>query len=507
MQNNLIQVTARSLSFEFPEGEKLFSNISFTWNFTRCALVGPNGVGKSTLAKILCGELAPSAGDLTTACKVCYLPQMQVPPDKTVGEYLSGLWESPVADPVLWSALLQGIPLEQGLSSLSGGEWTRVRMAETLSEGAGLLILDEPTNNLDRHAREMVRDFVRNYSGALLLISHDRELLEEVDGVWELSSQGLTSYGGPFSFYEEQKEAERLLLEEKVDRARREKKKVEREHQEKLRSQEKRMRTGALRAEKGGMPRILIGALKRQAQETHARIHTLEEKRVEKSLENLRDLQRQQKVESHLGLDMRGTEVPEGKLIAELQDFNLRYGEAFLWSSALTFSMRGPRRWALTGVNGSGKTSLIQALLGRSQAAETQGSCRLGEVSVQVLDQNYSILIESESVLENVMQTSRFDLTETRNKLAHFQFFRDGVQRKVSSLSGGQKLKAALAKILLSAPEPQLLILDEPTNNLDLDSLAVLEAALNEYRGALLVVSHDEVFLNRIGIEGDLNLK
>ncbi|WP_374034206.1 ATP-binding cassette domain-containing protein [Bdellovibrio bacteriovorus] len=508
MQNNLFQVTGRSLFYELPHGAKLLNDISFTWNFRRCALVGPNGVGKTTLAKILAGILEPKSGELRCSQSVVYLAQVSEPADITVGEYLIGLWESPVADPAVWGLLLQDIPLEQNLKSLSGGQWTRVRIAEALGRGGGLLILDEPTNNLDREARELVYRFVREYPGCLLLISHDRELLEEVDGIWELSSQGLSSYGGSYSFYEEQKQAERELLEEKIDRARREKKKLEREHHDKLQSQEKRMRQGDAKAAKGGIPRIIVGGLKRRAQETHARINVNEEKRVEKSQENLRELVQAQKLESRLGLDLSAAALPEGKLVFELDQFNLSYSSegSFLWEEALTCTMRGPRRWALYGVNGAGKTSLLDCLLSRSQAVRTAGVCRLGEVPVQVLDQNYSQLSADQSVLENVMEKSRFDLVETRNRLAQFQFFGDMVHRKTGDLSGGEKLKASLAKLLMSQPVPQLLILDEPTNNLDLASLKVLEMALMEYAGALLVVSHDEVFLQNIGVEAVLEI-
>ncbi|KYG70560.1 ABC transporter ATP-binding protein [Bdellovibrio bacteriovorus] len=504
MQNNLIQVTGQSLSFELPQGDVLFSNISFSLNSLRCGLVGPNGVGKSTLAKIIAGELEPTSGTLLRSHPVIYLTQFAETADMSVGEYLMELWESPYADPAIWGALLQNLSLESSLKNLSGGEWTRVRIAKALASPAGLLILDEPTNNLDKDGRQMIIDFVKAYQGALLVISHDRELLNYVDSIWELSNQGLSSYGGNFAHYQELKEAERELQQVKIERARKEKKKIEREYHERMDAQEKRMRRGQRVADKGGIPRIVAGGLKRRAEVTHAKIHVNEEKRAENAEEGFRTLLAQAKTENILGLELPDVALPEGKLVIEVDEFNLRYPgkEDFLWTDAISFIMRGAHRWALAGANGSGKSSLIQALLRKfPENVEQVGVAKLGAVTVALLDQKYSLLDPSLTVMENVMQTSAYDEVETRNKLARFQFMKEKVHQPVATLSGGEKLKAGLAKILLAAPIPQLLILDEPTNNLDLQSLEILEAALNEYRGALLVVSHDEVFLENIGVE------
>ncbi len=302
MSQNLFQATARSLSFDLPQGRKLFSNISFSLNSSRYGLVGPNGVGKSTLAKILAGDLLLSGGELRVSHQVVYLRQDSERPFMTVAEYLADLWGSSFADPQVWGPLLDGLDLEKPLAVLSGGEWTRARIAHAVSCGSGLLILDEPTNNLDRNAREHILDFVRSYRGPLLIISHDRDLLEEVDSILELSNKGLSTYGGNFSFYQKEKSAERTLQNETLDRLRREKKKLEREHLQKVSSQEKRMRKGAAVAEKGGIPRIIAGGLKRQAQETHGRIHSHEEKRVENARDEFNQFYAGMKSESALGL-------------------------------------------------------------------------------------------------------------------------------------------------------------------------------------------------------------
>lgn len=505
MQNNIFQVTARSLGFELPQGRKLFSDLSFTLNQSCYGLVGANGVGKSTLAAILSGELVQTAGELQCTHSIIFLHQDEVGPDIAVAEYLSHLWESPFAEPEIYTPLLDGIDLEKPLSWLSGGEWMRVRLARALSEPCGLLILDEPTNNLDMTAREKIRDFVRNYSGGLLIISHDRELLDNVDTILELSNQGLGTYGGNYSFYKEQKDAEDKIQFEKLDRLRREKKKLEREQLEKLESQEKRMREGVRKAAKGGIPKILLGARKRRAEETQGKIHSSEEKRVETAQQEFSQFREDMKLQSTLGLNLPEARIPEGKLVFEVNDFNFsfQFADKKLWKDNLNLIMKGPRRWALSGENGSGKSTLIKLLLSAAAKPEglIQGNLSLASIPHAFLDQKYSLLDSGKSILENIVQTSSRSQIELRNELARFQFTGDQVHQKVKSLSGGEKLKAALAKILLATPSPQFLILDEPTNNLDLPSLEILEQALTAFEGALWVVSHDEVFLQNIGIE------
>ncbi len=502
MQNQIFQMTAHQVGFEFSNGLRLFSSLSFTVSSGRYGLVGPNGIGKSTLAKILSGEIPATEGEIHASHPVTYLRQIEERPDQTVGEYLVEIWESSQLDAVTQESLLGDIPFDRTLQQLSGGEWTRVRIAKALATHSGLLILDEPTNNLDRDAKRRITEFVQSFDGNLLVISHDRELLESMDSIMEMSNQGMRIYGGAYSFYHEQRAQEIEQEQSTLDQLRREKKKTERELHSKVQSQEKRMRRGQAQADKGGIPRIIVGGLKRAAQVTMGTINANESQRAEQAGANFQAHFASMRTQSSLRLKELGAQVSADKLIFNLADFNFRFptSESWLWPENLNLHMKGPERWAFTGKNGAGKTTLIQLLLskGEKPPGEIRGELKVGALRCSLIDQEYSILNPEQTVLETIMDVSSKGAEWIRNELAAFQFFADRVHQKAESLSGGEKLKLCLAKVFLADATPDLLVLDEPTNNLDLQSLEVLEEVLLGYQGALLVVSHDPVFLENI---------
>jgi ATPase subunit of ABC transporter with duplicated ATPase domains len=502
MQNQIFQITAHQLGFEFSNGLRLFSSLNFSVGVGRYGLVGPNGIGKSTLAKILSGEIPATEGEIHTSHTVTYLQQMEDRLDQTVGEFLVDIWESNQLDGLTQDTLLGDIPFDRPLKVLSGGEWTRVRIAKALAGNSGLLILDEPTNNLDRTAKQRIVEFVEGFQGNLLVISHDRELLEQMTSILEMSNQGMRSYGGSYSLYEEQRNQELEQEQSTLDQLRREKKKTERDLHSRIESQEKRMRKGQAVSDKGGIPRIIAGMNKRAAQNTLGTVSANESQRVEQASANFQSHFEGMRSHSTLRLKELGAKVPNEKLIFAANGFNFRFdgNEQWLWPQDLTLHMKGPERWALTGKNGAGKTTLIKLLLshGDSPQGYKRGDLKVGSLNCNVIDQEYSILNPHQTVLENIMDVSSKGPEWIRNELAAFQFFADRVHQKAESLSGGEKLKLCLAKVFLSDVAPDLLVLDEPTNNLDLQSLEVLEDVLMSYQGALLVVSHDPVFLENI---------
>ncbi|WP_413582773.1 ABC-F family ATP-binding cassette domain-containing protein [Bdellovibrio sp. HCB288] len=502
MQNRIFQITAHNVGYEHSNGLRLFSSLNFSLGAGRYGLVGPNGIGKSTLAMILSSELSATEGEIHASHPVMYLKQMEDRPEQTVGELLVNIWDSNQLDAVTQETLLGDIPFDRPLKQLSGGEWTRVRMAKAIAENSGLLILDEPTNNLDREAKQRIVQFAHDFSGNLLIISHDRELLESMETIMEMSNQGMRVYGGNYSFYEQQRNQEIEQEQSTLNQLRREKKKTERELHERVDSQEKRMRRGQAIADKGGIPRIVVGGLKRAAQVTLGSINSNETQRAEQASAEFQSHFAGMRTESTLRLKDLGVKVPTEKLIFSVADFNFRFSEveSFLWPENLTLHMKGPERWAFTGRNGAGKTTFLQLLLskGESPLGELRGTMSVGSLKTSLIDQEYSMLRPDQSVLENIMEVSSKGAEWIRNELAAFQFFADRVHQKAESLSGGERLKLCLAKVFLSDVTPELLVLDEPTNNLDLSSLKVLEDVLNSYQGALIVVSHDLIFLQKI---------
>lgn len=502
-------ILLQSIHFEWPSGHSVFQQLNLSLQAgRRYGLIGPNGVGKSTLAQLVEGTLTPTAGTVKRDLRVSYFLQREDAPELTVAEYLADLWlhVSP-RDGEAVEALQGAIAFEASCRDLSGGEWTRVRLLKQLASGADFIILDEPTNNLDREGRAGVLSFVRLTTRGLLVISHDRELLQEVDCILELSNQGLATYGGNWAFYEAERERERARLAESLERAKGAQDKARRERTEKLESQEKRMRAGQRGAESSGIPKIILGARKRQAQRTLGKLQSATGEELGRKVDAARAAFENLKVDQTIYADFPETALPAGKLVFEARDFNFRFAgaEQWLWKHDLSFAVKGPARRQLAGRNGAGKSTFLQLLTGfEPPAGETRGSLKLGELSFGLIDQDCRLLDPRQTVFENVNSSTTKGVVEIRNLLAQFLFPGKKAEQAVGTLSGGERLRAALAKILIADPVPQLLILDEPTNNLDMVNLDFLAGALAKFEGALLVISHDRHFLDDLGVEEEL---
>ena len=494
---------AHSVSYVFPNGRELFQDLSFSLEARLTALVGPNGAGKTCLAKLLASEIEPTSGVVHRHGPVIYFPQRQEPADITVTEFLADEYE--------WSLhrerLLRDIDRQAICTSLSGGEWMRVRLARVF--GRGFLILDEPTNDLDRQGRNAVIAFLHQHKTGALLISHDRECLELCGEIVELSTYSaplrtsLARYGDGWSAYVDAKEQERERLSLALERAKREREAAIAERHEHIARQERRNRRGAQSSLRGGAPKILLGARERRAQATTGKLNVESLQKAERSIRQAHEALSELKIDPVMYADLIGREIPEQRLVAEAIGFNVYFGD-WLYARDLDFAWRGNVRIALRGDNGCGKSTLIKAMLGATFA--TRGRLRCGDLVTLYIDQRCAALDEDSSVLDNVRAAATASDSDLRADLARFLFTKETVFQRVRELSGGERLRAALARGYLAAQQPELLILDEPTNNLDLANTEFLEQLVRRFCGAVIVVSHDERFVENCGMEQQLEL-
>ncbi|AUW41409.1 ABC-F family ATP-binding cassette domain-containing protein [Rhizobium leguminosarum] len=520
-------ITLSQVSWSAPDGRPLFSNLDLSFGAERTGLVGRNGVGKTTLLKLASGELHPHSGTVSVSGSLGVLRQsVQIASDETIAglfgvtdalailrraeaggatadELASADWmlEARIAA-ALTRTGLDASP-ETPLAALSGGQRTRAGLAALIFTEPDFLLLDEPTNNLDREGREAVMALMSGWRAGAIIVSHDRELLESVDAIVELTSLAATRYGGNWSHYRERKALELATAQHDLTEAEKRMAEVARKAQATVERQAQRDSTGRKMAAKGGIPRIMLGGMKERSETTGGDNARLAERRRAQALEEARAAREKIEILQPLSVTLSPTALPASKIVLRMDGVTSGYQPGDPVIRDLSFDVAGPERIAVTGRNGSGKTTLLALVTGELKPW-------VGTVSVMtafsMLDQKVSLLDPSASIRDNFRRINPLsDENTCRAALARFMFRADAALQTVSTLSGGQLLRAGLACVLGSAPPP-LLILDEPTNHLDIDSIAAVEAGLRAYDGALIVVSHDETFLRSIGITRRLEL-
>ena len=420
---------------------------------------------------------------------------------------------------------LENLTLDDRVERLSGGETIGVALAALFLRRPDIMLLDEPTNNLDLDARKRLYDAVASWTGVMVIVSHDRELLALVDQIADLSGGEIRMYGGNLDAYEELLAAEQAAAERAVSSAAADVRREQRDLVEAQVKQARRDRMGRKVAASGGLPRIVAYARKRAAQETAGRSRGLHAGRLEAARGRLDEAEQAVRDDAEIRVDLPGTAVPAGRTVLTVTGLDgTRWHpaspapgtpaapptpppptlDAPPVSTLAELIVRGPERIALTGPNGAGKTTLLRAIAGL--ATRPGVTVRLGAVT-GYLPQRLDILDDSLSVVDNVRAAApAVSVNEVRASLARFLFRGDRADRLASTLSGGERFRAVLAALLLAQPAPQLLLLDEPTNNLDMASVRQLSQALEGYRGALLVASHDVPFLRSAGITRWLRL-
>ncbi|GHG85477.1 ABC-F family ATP-binding cassette domain-containing protein [Streptomyces lanatus] len=514
-------ISCTSLSFTWPDGSAVFEGLDVAFGPGRTGLVGVNGSGKSTLLKLIAGELTPVDGGVRVAGEVGYLPQnvtldTALKVDEALGiagkraalhaieagdvaeehfETVGDDWDvEERAIATLGELGLGHVELDRTIGEVSGGESVLLRLAALLLRRPDVLLLDEPTNNLDLYARRRLYSAVESWQGVMVVVSHDRELLDLVDQIADLRSGEITWYGGNYSAYEEALATEQEAAERMVRVAEADLKKQKRELVDAQVKLARRKRYGQKMWDQKREPKIVMGARKRAAQESAGKHRIMHEERLADAKDRLDEAVDAVRDDDEIRVDLPYTAVPPGRSVLTLRDLELLYGARV--SGGL--DLHGPERIALIGRNGSGKTTLLRTIAGELEPVAGEATAH---VPLRFLPQRLDVLDGELTVAENV---ARFAPGATNNRirarLARFLFRGARADQQAATLSGGERFRAALAALMLAEPAPQLLMLDEPTNNLDMASVRQLTTALESYEGALIVASHDLPFLESIGI-------
>jgi ATPase subunit of ABC transporter with duplicated ATPase domains len=401
---------------------------------------------------------------------------------------------------------LGGLELNRRLHTLSGGQVISLGLAAQLLKRPDVLLLDEPTNNLDLDARRKLYDVLEDWNGCLLLVSHDRALLDRMDRIAELDRGELRSYGGNFTAYEDAVKAAREVAEKNVRNAEQDVKREKRELQQARERAGRRASNASKNIGNAGLPKIFAGTMKRNAQESAGKANGTHTARVNDAKARLDEAGRAVRDDQKIALQLPATNVPAGRTMFLGEGLQVRYGENEIFSKeGADLAIRGPERIALAGPNGAGKSTLLRLINGDLEPEA--GDIKRADGRIAYLSQRLDLLDLDRTVAENLAAFApAMPEAQRMNLLARFLFRGSRIHLPVSVLSGGERLRATLACVLYSEPAPQLLLLDEPTNNLDLVSVSQLESALDAYEGAFVVVSHDERFLNEIKVSRWLRL-
>ncbi|MFC4667666.1 ABC-F family ATP-binding cassette domain-containing protein [Seohaeicola nanhaiensis] len=509
-------ISLSALGWSTPDGTPLFSDLTLTFGPGRTGLVGRNGAGKSTLLRLIAGQLRPASGQVTVTGTLATMRQeaLQRPHDTiadlfdvraaldrldraeagtaTPDDLARADWTLPARiDAALARCGLQAVP-KTPLPTLSGGQRSRAALAALLLAEPDILLLDEPTNNLDRAGRRAVIDLIRGWTGTAIVASHDRELLEEMDAIVELTSLGATRYGGNYTAYRQQKETELDAATHDLHHAEKARAEAARRARQATERKARKDSAGRKARAKGDKPKLLMDAARERAEASDgAGAHLREARRAaaEASLDAARE---KLEVLQPIHMDIAPTGLPPGRTVLRLDHVSGGHDPHHPVIRDLSLTVTGPERIVIDGPNGSGKTTLLNLITGR--LAPQGGQVDL-PVTHALLDQHVTLLDPGQTLRENFLTVNPATTPHTAHAaLARFGFRAGDALRRAGDLSGGERLRAGLACALGGTPPPALLILDEPTNHLDLYGIAALESALAAYDGAILAASHDPAF-------------
>lgn len=517
-----------------PTKDLLFSNINLTVNnHEKTALIGNNGVGKSTLLKIISGAIQPAGGYIKAEAEPYYVPQIfgqlnsltiaqalriedklnalkEILNGNTSEKNFNSLNEDWTIEYRCKEALnywqLSDLDLSQKMETLSGGQKTKVLLAGIYIHQPELVLLDEPSNHLDISGRQLLYDFIQSTKSTLIVVSHDRKLLNLLNTVFELSKHGIKVYGGNYEFYKEQKQIENNALSQDIQSKEKELRKVKQKERETLERQQKLDSRGKGKQEKAGVARIMMNTLRNNAENSTSKLKSIHAEKIEGVSQALQELRSSLPDIDKMKFGFDNSALHKGKVLFTATNINFAYNTQSVWKDNLNIQITSGERIALKGPNGSGKTTLIQVILGNIEP-QTGIIYRADNKSIYI-DQDYSLLDNKLKVYEQAQKFNAAALQEHEIKilLNRFLFTKDDWDKPCSALSGGERIRLSLCCLAINSKSPDIIIFDEPTNNLDIQNVEILTAAINEYQGTIIVVSHDETFLAEINIERKIEL-
>ncbi|EFS32582.1 ABC-F family ATP-binding cassette domain-containing protein [Bacteroides sp. D2] len=560
-----MSISIQQISYIHPDKEVLFSDLNFAISKgQKLGLVGNNGCGKSTLLQIIAGQLSPSSGVIVRPDDLYYIPQHFGQYDSlTIAQalrierkqqalhaILSGdasnenfvvldddwnIEERSIAALDLWG--LGQFTLSYPMNLLSGGEKTRVFLAGMDIHHPSVVLMDEPTNHLDSSGRQRLYDWVEKCHSTLLVVSHDRTLLNLLPEICELEKHQINYYGGNYEFYKEQKTLMQEALQQRIEekeKALRIARKVARETVERRDKQNVR---GEKNNIKKGVPRIVLNALQGKSEKSTSKLNSTHQEKAEKLTSERNQLRSSLSPTDTLKTDFNSSSLHTGKILVTAKEINFGYhpnsinshiqmnNEANLadtgnhsspdsndiqdnsdfkqqlWQTPISFQLKSGDRLRIEGANGSGKTTLLKLITGQLQPQE--GNLTRMEFTYVYLNQEYSIIDDRNSILEQAYAFNNRNLPEHEIKiiLNRYLFPASEWDKSCRKLSGGEKMRLAFCCLMISNNTPDMFILDEPTNNLDIQSIEIITATIKNYTGTVIAISHDDYFIQEIGIE------
>ena len=550
-------ISIQQISYIHPDKEVLFSDLNFAISKgQKLGLVGNNGCGKSTLLQIIAGQLSPSSGVIVRPDDLYYIPQHFGQYDSlTIAQALQidskrqalhailegdastenftlldddwNIEERSIAALDSWGI---GHPLSYPLHLLSGGEKTRVFLAGMNIHTPSVILMDEPTNHLDSSGRQRLYDWVEKWRSTLLIVSHDRTLLNLLPEICELEKHQITYYGGNYEFYKEQKALMQEALQQRIDekeKALRAARKVARETAERRDKQNVRGEKANI---KKGIPRIVLNALQGKSEKSTSKLNGVHQEKAEKLTDERNQLRGSLSPTAALKTDFNSSSLHNGKTLVTAKNINFGYypnqndndsqnendcpsendtsgsngsklPAQLLWQASISFQLKSGDRLRIEGTNGSGKTTLLKIITGQLEPQE--GTLTRADFSYVYLNQEYSIIDDRNSILEQAYAFNSRNLPEHEIKiiLNRYLFPAPEWDKSCRKLSGGEKMRLAFCCLMISNNTPDMFILDEPTNNLDIQSIEIITNTIKKYTGTVIAISHDNYFIREIGVD------